>query len=115
MTFFAVIERPGVLGLQDIRDTIIHDTTYQGLKMLYRANGDRVAIGLPRLNGTEISQFVEVFWNNLVDAVEEITLACIGTKMQPGLAIVPIPKEEWDAKLPVRWKAVFINDPNSTI
>jgi hypothetical protein len=103
------------LGLQDIRDTIIHDTTYQGLKMLYRASGERVAIGLPKLNGTEISQFVEVFWNNLVDAVEEITLACIGTKMPAGLAIVPIPKEEWDTKLPMRWKAVFINDPNSKI
>jgi hypothetical protein len=30
-----------------------------------------------------------------------------------GLAIVPIPKEEWDPELPVRWKAVFINDPDS--
>jgi hypothetical protein len=100
------------LGLQDIRDTIIHDTTYQGLKMLYRANGDRVAIGFPRLNGTEISQFVAVFWNNLVDAVEEITLACIGMKMSSAIAIVPIPQEEWDPNLPMRWKAIFIDDPN---
>lgn len=100
------------LGLQDIRNTIIHDTTYHGLKMLYRANGDRVQIGFPKLNGTEISQFVAVFWNNLVDAVEEITLACIGMKMSPAIAIVPIPEEEWDPNLPMRWKAVFISDPN---
>ena len=100
------------LGLQDIRDTIIHDTTYPGLKMLYRANGDRVAIGFPKLNGTEISQFVKIFWNNLVDAVEEITLACIGMKMSPAIAIVPIPKEEWGPNLPMRFKAVFINNPS---
>lgn len=97
------------LGLQDIRDTIIHNTSYQGLKMIYKENGDKVAIGFPRLNGVGMLDFVELFWKNLVDAVEEITLASLATRMSPVIAIVPIPEEEWNPELPFRWRGVLLN------
>lgn len=97
------------LGLQDIRDKIIHDTDYQGLKMIYKANSNRVAIGFPRLNGVEMIEFVELFWKNLVDAVEEITLASLATRMSSAIAIVPIPEEEWDPELPFRWRGALLN------
>jgi hypothetical protein len=98
------------LGLQEIRDTIIHDTSYKGLKMIYKANNNsKVAIGFPRLNGVEMIEFVELFWKNLVDAVEEITLASLATRMSSAIAIVPIPEEEWNPELPFRWRAVLLN------
>jgi hypothetical protein len=97
------------LGLQDIRDTIIHDTRYLGLKVIYKANGNKVAIGFPRLNGVEMIEFVELFWKNLVDAVEEITIASLATRMSSAIAIVPIPEEEWNPELPFRWRGVLLN------
>ena len=101
------------LGLQDIRDKIIHDTSYQGLKMTYKVNGNSVAVGFPRLNGADLIQFVEMFWKNLVDAVEEIIVACIDTRMSAFITFVPIPEEKWDPKLPNRWVGVMLEDPNS--
>jgi len=98
------------LGLQDIRDTIIHDTSYQGLKMIYKANGDKVVIGFPRLNGVGMLEFVEVFWKNLVDAVEEVTLASLETRMSSGIALMRIPEEEWNPELPFRWRTVWIGE-----
>jgi hypothetical protein len=97
------------LGLQDIRDKIIHDTSYQGLKMIYKANGNKVAIGFPRLNRAGMIEFVELFWKNLVDAVEEITIASLATRMSSAIAIVPIPEEEWNPELPFRWRGVLLN------
>lgn len=97
------------LGLQDIRDKIIHDASYQGLKMTYKANGNRVAIGFPRLNGVEMIEFVELFWKNLVDAVEEITIASMAIRMSSAIAIVPIPEEEWNPELPYRWRGVLLD------
>jgi len=98
------------LGLQEIRDKIIHDTTYQPLKMLYQARGQKVAVGFPRLNGVELLEFVEMFWNNLVDAVEEIVLACVATRLPVYMAIVPIPEDRRDQDLPYRWQAVILPD-----
>jgi hypothetical protein len=97
------------LGLQDIRDKIIHDTSYQGLKMIYKANGNKVAIGFPRLNGVEMIEFVGLFWQNLVDAVEEIVIASLATRMSSAIAIVRIPEEEWNPALPLRWRAVLLS------
>ncbi len=98
------------LGLQEIRDKIIHDTTYEPLRMLYQARGQKVAVGFPRLNGIALMEFVEMFWNNIVDAVEEIVLACIATRLPVYIAIVPIPEDRRDPKLPYRWQAVMLPD-----
>jgi hypothetical protein len=100
------------LGLQEIRDKIIDDTTYEPLRMLYQARGQKVAVGFPRLNGVELLEFVEMFWNNLVDAVEEIVLACIATRLPVYMAIVPVPEDRRDPKLPYRWRAVMLPDPS---
>ena len=102
------------LGLQDIRDKIIHDTSYQGLKMIYKANRNKVAIGFPRLNGVDLIPFMEMFWNNLVDAVEEIVVACIDTRMSAFITFVRIPEEKWDPNLPNRWTGVMLEGPTST-
>ena len=98
------------LGLQEIRDKIIHDTTYEPLRMLYQARGQKVAVGFPRLNGVELLEFVERFWNNLVDATEEIVLACIAIRLPAFMAIIPIPEDRRDQKLPYRWQAVMLPD-----
>ncbi|MGA8271285.1 MAG: hypothetical protein WB919_06965 [Candidatus Sulfotelmatobacter sp.] len=98
------------LGLQEIRDKIIHDTTYQPLKMLYQARDQKVAVGFPRLNGVSLLEFVEMFWNNLVDAVEEIVLACVATRLPVYMAIVPIPEGKRNQELPYRWQAVILPD-----
>jgi hypothetical protein len=98
------------LALQDIRDKIIHDTTYQPLKMLYQARGQKVAVGFPRLNGVGLLEFVEMFWNNLVDAVEEIVLACVATRLPAYMAIVPIPQNTAGQTLPYRWQAIMLPD-----
>jgi hypothetical protein len=99
------------LGLQEIRDKIIHDTTHEPLRMLYQARGQKVAIGFPRLNGVELLDFVEMFWNNLVDATEEIILACIAIRLPAFMAIVPIPEGRRDQELPYRWQAVILPNP----
>jgi hypothetical protein len=98
------------LGLQEIRDKIIHDTTHEPFRMLYQAREQKVAVGFPRLNGVELSEFVEMFWTNLVDAIEEIVLACVATRLPGWIAIVPIPEDRWDQELPYRWQAVILPD-----
>jgi len=100
------------LGLQDIRDTIIHDTSYKGLKMIYQVKGNKVAIGFPKLNGVDLVPFVEMFWNNLLDAVEEIIMACIDTRLSSFIRIVQIPEDQWDPKLPKRWTAIMLPNPS---
>lgn len=99
------------LGLQDIRNTIIHDTSYKGLKMLYQARSKKVAIDFPKLNGVDLIPFVEMFWNNLLDAVEEIIMACIDTRMSSFIRIVRIPEDQWDPKLPKRWTGIMLHSP----
>lgn len=99
------------LGLQEIRDTIIHNTEYDGLKMVYQANGIKVAIGFPRLNGKPILEFVEMFWNNLIDSIEEVILLALCTRMPPLVALDRIPQSEWDPTLPFRWRGILLDHP----
>lgn len=99
------------LGLQEIRDTIIHDTEYDGLKMLYRPNGQKVGIGFPRLNGVPIFEFVEIFWNNLIDFGEEMMVMALNTRMPPLIAIDRIPEDQRDGELPYRWHGILLNQP----
>lgn len=101
------------LGLQEIRDTIIHDTEYDGLKMLYRANGKKVGIGFPRLNSVPIFEFVERFWNNLIDYCEEMMVLAITVRMPPLLAIQRIPENEQGGELPYRWRGILLDQPMS--
>jgi len=99
------------LGLQEIRDRIIHDTEYDGLKMVYKANGNNVAIGFPRLNGARMLDFVEMFWNNLIDSSEEVILLALCTRMPPLVAVARIPPNEWDPTLPFRWRGILLDHP----
>lgn len=99
------------LGLQEIRDTIIHDTEYDGLKMVYQANDIKVAIGFPRLNGKPILDFVEMYWNNLIDSIEEVIVLTLCTRMPPLLALDRIPQNEWDPTLPFRWRGILLDHP----
>jgi hypothetical protein len=99
------------LGLQEIRDTIIHDTEYDGLKMVYQANGIKIAIGFPRLNGKPMLDFVEMFWNNLIESIEEVILLTLCTRMPPLVALDRIPQNEWDPTLPFRWRGILLDHP----
>jgi hypothetical protein len=99
------------LGLQEIRDTIIHDTEYDGLRMVYQANGIKIAIGFPRLNGKPMLDFVEMFWNNLIDSIEEVILLTLCTRMPPLVALDRIPQNEWDPTLPFRWRGILLDHP----
>jgi hypothetical protein len=99
------------LGLQEIRDTIIHDTEYDGLKMVYQVNGVKVGIGFPRLNGKPMLDFLEMFWNNLIDSFEEVILLALCTRMPPLIALDRIPHNEWDPTLPFRWRGILLDHP----
>ena len=100
-----------ILGLQEIRDTIIHDTEYDGLKMLYRPNGQKVGIGFPSLNGVPIFEFVERFWDNLIDFCEEMMVLAITVRMPPLLAIQRIPENEQGGELPYHWRGILLDQP----
>jgi hypothetical protein len=100
-----------IRGLQEIRDTIIHDTEYDGLKMLYRPEGRKVQIGFPRLNGIPIFDFVERFWNNIIDFCEEMIMMALCTRMPPIVAIERIPADRPAGDLPYRWQGIFLDHP----
>jgi hypothetical protein len=100
-----------MLGLQEIRDTIIHDTEYDGLKMYYRPNGQKVGIGFPRLNGVPIFDFIELFWNNLIDFCEEMMVMALCTRMPPLLALDRIPEDQRNGELPYRWRGIVLDQP----
>ena len=99
------------LGLQEIRDTIIHDTEFDGLKMLYAADGQKARIGFPKLNGVPILEFVERFWNNIIDFCEEMMMLALNTRMPPLIAIDRIPIAEQNGDLPYRWRGILLNSP----
>ena len=99
------------LGLQEIRDTIIHDTDYDGLKMSYRPNGQKVGIGFPSLNSVPIFEFVEMFWNNLIDFCEEMIVMALCTRMPPLLALDRIPEEQRNNELPYHWRGILLDQP----
>lgn len=99
------------LGLQEIRDTIIHDTEYDGLKMSYRPNGQSVGIGFPRLNSVPIFDFIDMFWNNLIDFCEEMMVMALYTRMPPLLAIDRIPEDQRNGELPYRWRGIVLDQP----
>ncbi len=99
------------LGLQEIRDTIIHNTEYDGLKMIYKPNGIKVAVGFPRLNQTDVFELVEIFWGNLVDLCEEMILVALSTRMPPLIAVDRIPEDQRDSDLPYRWRGILLQEP----
>jgi|HubBroStandDraft_6_1064221.scaffolds.fasta_scaffold64199_3 hypothetical protein len=55
--------------------------------MYYRPNGQKVGIDFPRLNNVPIFDFVEMFWNNLIDFCEEMMMMALCTRMPPLLAL----------------------------
>lgn len=99
------------LGLQEIRDTIVHNTEYDGLKMIYKPNGNKVAVGFPRLNQTDVLELVEIFWSNLVDLCEEMILVALSTRMPPLIAVDRIPEDQRDSDLPYRWRGILLEEP----
>ena len=79
--------------------------------MVYQANDIKVAIGFPRLNGKPILDFVEMYWNNLIDSIEEVIVLTLCTRMPPLLALDRIPQNEWDPTLPFRWRGILLDHP----
>jgi len=100
-----------ILGLQEIRDTIIHDTEYDGLKMIYQTEGRKVQIGFPRLKGVPIFDFVEMFWNNNIDFCEEMMMMALSTRMPPTVALDRIPADQPAGDRPYRWQGILLDHP----
>jgi hypothetical protein len=89
------------------RDRIIHDINCPQLKMNYGVVGGKVRAGFPTVSGQELRQYLNLFWENLYQAVEETVLLCIAIRMPDNFMPCRIPDDKVDPKLPFRWCFAF--------
>lgn len=90
------------------RDRIIHDVDCPHLKMNYGVVGGKVCAFFPTVSRQELRQYVNLFWENLYQAVEETILLCIAIRMPDNTAPCRIPDDMVDPKLPfLRWCFTF--------
>jgi len=89
------------------RDRIIHDIDCPQLKMNYRVSGGKVCAFFPTASRQELRQYLNLFWENLYQAVEETVLLCIAIRMPDNIAPFRIPDDKVDPKLPFRWCFAF--------
>jgi hypothetical protein len=89
------------------RDRIIHDVGCPQLKMNYRVAGGKVSAFFPTVSRQELRQYLNLFWENLYQAVEETVLLCIAVRMPGNIVPCRIPDDRVDPKLPFRWCFAF--------
>lgn len=85
------------------RDRIIHDIDCPQLKMNYGVAAGKVCAFFPTVSGRELRQYLNLFWENLYQAVEETVLLCIAIRMPDYIVPCRIPNDQVDPKLPFRW------------
>jgi hypothetical protein len=85
------------------RNRIIHDIDCPQLKMTYRIAEGKVCAFFPTVSRQELRQYLNLFWENLYQAVEETVLLCIAIRMPENIVPCRIPDEQVDPKLPFRW------------
>jgi hypothetical protein len=85
------------------RNRIIHDIECPRLRMNYGVVGGTVRAGFPTVSGQELRQYLNLFWENLYQAVEETVLVCIAIRMPDNFVPCRIPEDRVDPKLPFRW------------
>lgn len=95
-------------ALIDLRNTIIHDVMCPVLDDLQYIIGSDGGAGviLPRVDTTPkvpLLDFVQVFWDNLLNAVEEIVIVCFAMKLSPSMIVRFIPEDERDPACPFRY------------
>lgn len=71
--------------------------------MTYRIAEGKVCAFFPTVSRQELRQYLNLFWENLYQAVEETVLLCIAIRMPENIVPCRIPDEQVDPKLPFRW------------
>jgi hypothetical protein len=94
-------------GLIDIRDTIIHDVKCPRLKMRYAIIEGQVKIGFPTVQKTELRKFVDLFWQNLSDAVEDVVVCCFNVKLSPVFVMCRVAEKDRDPNCPMRYQVAM--------
>lgn len=89
------------------RNTIIHDIDCPQQKMNYGVAGGKVCALFPTVSRQELRQYLNLFWENLYQAVEEAVLLCIAIRMPDSIVPCRIPDDRVDPKLPFRWCFAF--------
>jgi hypothetical protein len=95
------------LKLIGTRDRIIHDIDCPQLKVRYRVAGAKVYALFPTVDHLELRQYLNLFWENLYQAVEETVLLCIAIRLPDNIAPRRIPDDKVDPKLRFRWCLAF--------
>jgi hypothetical protein len=100
------------LMLIGIRDRITPDIDCPRLRMNYRIESGETSPLFPTVDRQELRQYLNLFWENLYQAVEEIVLLCIAIRMPDWLVPCRIPGDKIDPKTRFRW--CFVLDHNRT-
>ena len=89
------------------RDRIIHDIDCPQLKVNYRIAGGKVVAFFPTVDRQELCRYLNLFWENLYQSVEETVLLCIAIRLPDNIVPCRIPDDKIDPKLPFRWCLAF--------
>ena len=80
--------------------------------MNYRIESGEASPLFPTVDRQELRQYLNLFWENLYQAVEEIVLLSIAIRMPDWLVPCRIPDDKIDPKTRFRWCSVL--DHNRT-
>lgn len=85
------------------RDRMIHDVDCPTLKMNYGVVNGKVVAGFPTVSRCELRSYLQLFWENLYQAIEETIVLCLAIRMPENIVPMRIPIERVNPKLPIHW------------
>ena len=86
------------------RDRIIRDTTCPRLEIRYVLSEGKLVPAFPKVSHVELRSYIDLIWQNLIDAVEEEVLLCLTMRMSEMIVPIRIPDDQIDPNLPFRWR-----------
>jgi hypothetical protein len=95
------------LKLIGTRDRIIHNVDCPQLRVRYRVAGAKVHALFPTVDHLELRRYLNLFWENLYQAVEETVLLCVAIRLPGNIAPSRIPDDKVDPTLRFRWCLAF--------
>jgi len=95
-----------VKGFQDMRNQIEHHG-FQIPSPQYSLNSDRSKIQVHFLRlekSADLEKSLQALWNNLSRLIEDVISLLLATKIKHPFALICIPKQQRDKKVPVKYK-----------
>lgn len=94
-----------MLKLIGTRDRMIHDITCPQLKMRYHLGvGGKVLPLFPTVDHEDLRRYLNLFWENLFQAVEQTVILCITIRLPDYLAPCRIAEDKIDPSLRFPWR-----------